>query len=386
MDDRMRGVRTLGVLLVTALVSLAVAACGSSSSNNSGQANSLLKQTFSGSHPVNSGNLSFSLTLTPSGSSTLKGPISLSFGGPFQSLGTGKLPKSNFNVSLSAEGKTDTLGLISTGTAGYVTLQGVSYQLPTTTFQKLESSFAGVASSPSGGSGSGALGKLGIHPLDWLSNPSVVGQQSLAGTNTTHIRATVNVSQLLADLDTFLQKASSVGVSGASKIPTSISPSTRSQIASEVQSPTFDVWTGNTDKTIRKLVIGLTLPVTGQISTLLGGLSSAGIALTMSYADLNQPQTITAPTAVRPFTEFESKLKTFLTAVEGSVSSAAGGALGSSTGSSSTSTGSTAAPSTTGSTGSSSSSKNVQRYSQCIINAHNDVSKMQQCASLINGQ
>jgi len=385
MDDRMRGMRTLGVVLAVALVSLVVAACGSSS-NNSGQASSLLKETFSGSHPVNSGNLNFSLTLTPSGSSTLKGPISLSFGGPFQSLGTGKLPKSNFNVSLSAEGKTDSLGLISTGTTGYVTLQGVSYQLPAATFQKLESSFAGVASSPSGGSGSGALGKLGIHPLDWLSDPSVVGQESVAGTDTTHIRATIDVSQLLADLDTFLQKASSVGVSGASKIPTSISPSTRSQIASEVQNPTFDMWTGNSDKTVRKLVIGLTLPVTGQVSALLGGLRSAGIALTMSYADLNQPQTISAPTTVRPFTEFESKLKTFLTAIEGSVSSAAGGALGSSTGSSSSSSGSTAAPSTTGSTGSSSSSKNVQRYSQCIINAHNDVSKMQQCASLINGQ
>lgn len=385
MDDRMRGVRRLGALLLLAFVSLAVAACGSSS-NTAGQAGPLLKDTFSGSHPVNSGNLNFSLTLTPSGSSTLKGPISLSFGGPFQSLGTGKLPKSNFNVSLSAEGKTDSLGLISTGTTGYVTLQGVSYQLPAATFQKLESSFAGVASSPSGGSGSGALGKLGIHPLDWLSDPSVVGQDSVAGTDTTHIRATINVSQLLADLDTFLQKASSVGVSGASKIPTSISPSTRSQIASAVQNPTFDVWTGNSDKTVRKLVIGLTLPVTGQVSTLLGGLSSAGIALTMSYGDLNQPQTISAPTTVRPFSEFESKLRTFLTAIEGSVSSAAGGALGSSTGSSSSSSGTTAAPSTTGSTGSSSSSKNVQRYSQCIINAHNDVAKMQQCASLINGQ
>jgi hypothetical protein len=383
MVERIRGWRAVGVVLAVALVSVAASACGSSS-NGSGNASSLLKQTFSGAHPVNSGNLSFSLTLTPSGSSTLTGPISLSFGGPFQSLGSGKLPKSDFDVSLSAQGKTDSLGLVSTGTAGYVTLQGVSYQLPTATFQKLESSFAGVASSPSGGSGSGALGKLGIHPLDWLSNPSVVGQDTVAGTTTTHIRATINVSQLLADLNTFLEKASSVGISSASKVSTSLSASTRSQIASEVQNPTFDVWTGNGDKTVRKLIIGLTLPVTGQISTLLGGMRTAGIALTMRYADLNQPQSISAPTTVRPFSEFQAKLKAFLTSVEGSVSSAAS-ASGSSTGASSSSTTSTT-PSATGSAGSSGSSKSVQRYSQCIINAHNDVAKMQQCASLINAQ
>ena len=91
----------------------------------------------------------------PSGSSTLNGPITLSFGGPFQSLGKGKLPKSNFNVSISALGKTGSLGILSTGTTGYVTLQGTSYQLPAATFQKLESSFAALASSPGGGSGSG---------------------------------------------------------------------------------------------------------------------------------------------------------------------------------------------------------------------------------------
>ena len=36
-------------------------------------------------------------------------------------------------------------------------------------------------------------------------------------------------------------------------------------------------------------------PVSGEISTLLGGMTSAGIGLTLQYADLNQPQTISAP-------------------------------------------------------------------------------------------
>ena len=83
---------------------LVLGACGSSGS--SGNASALLNQTFSGTHAVNSGNLSFSVTVNPSGSSTLRGPITLSFGGPFQSLGKGKLPASNFSISIGALGRT----------------------------------------------------------------------------------------------------------------------------------------------------------------------------------------------------------------------------------------------------------------------------------------
>ena len=163
-----RRVRGLSVPLAATFVAIAVAACGSSSSGGgSGNAQSLLKQTFSGSHTVNSGNLSFSLTIEPSGSSKLSGPITLSFGGPFQSLGKGKLPKSNFNVSISALGHTGTLGILSTGTSGYVSLDGTSYQLPQATFQKLESSFSSVGS----GSGSGPAREARDQPARLAHRP-----------------------------------------------------------------------------------------------------------------------------------------------------------------------------------------------------------------------
>jgi hypothetical protein len=368
MHDRIRGSRAACALLIAALASLAPSACGSSSSS-SGNATTLLKQTFGGAHSVTSGKLSFTLTVNPSGSRTLTGPISLSFGGPFQSPGAGKLPKSDFNVSISAQGKTGSLGILSTGTTGYVTSNGASYQLPAATFQRLEASFAQVASSPGGGSGSSTLSKLGIHPLSWLVNPAVVGTESISGADTTHIRAAVNVAALLADLETFLQKASSLGVTGAAKIPTSISQSTREKIAGEVQNPTFDVWTGTSDKTVRKLAINLTTPVTGQLSTALGGLRSAAIGLTMQYADLNQPQTISAPTNVRPYSEFATKLRTFLAPAQSSV----GGATG------------TASSSASATTTTTSASAKAQRYGQCIIAAHNDIAKMQRCAALVNG-
>ena len=353
MHHRTRGMR-IAVALLIAAASIALSACGSSSG---GDANSLLKQTFGGTHTVTSGNLTFSLTVNPSGSRTLSGPITLRFGGPFQSRGKGQLPASNFNISIAASGRSGSLGILSTGTSGYVTLQGTSYQLPAATFQKLESSFAQVASSPGGGSNGGTLSKLGIDPLHWLVNPAVVGHESFGGADTTHIRAGVNVAALLADINTFLEKASSLGVSGATKLPSSISDTTRSRIAGEVKNPTVDVWTGNSDKTVRKLSLALTVPVSGQVSSLLGGLRSAQIGLSLQYANLNQPQTIQPPPSVRPFTEFTTKLRSFLATVQGAT------AAGSST---------------------SASAASLQRYTRCVQAAQQNTAKMQRCASLLS--
>jgi hypothetical protein len=363
-----RPVFTRAMMVAAAtLAAVAVAGCGSSSGAGS-DPNKLLSQTFTGTHKVTSGNLDLTLTIDPSGSSVLSGPITISFGGPFQTRGAGKLPESNFTVSASALGRSVSLGIISTGINGYVTLQGTSYQLPTTTFQRLESSFAQLTSQPGTSSASGTFAKLGIHPLSWLRHPTIVGTENVGGAQTTHIHAGVNVSALLNDLNTVLERASSVGVSGTGSLRSGMSPATRQRIAGDIENPSFDVWTGASDKTIRRLTIGLTALVTGNLSSQLGGVRSADIGLTMVYGDLNQPQTIVAPKTVRPFSEFQSKVSAFVQSIQG----AAAGVLGSGSGNSSGA-----------SSGTSGMSTNVQRYSQCIQQAGGDVAKMQKCASLL---
>ena len=141
----------------------------------------------------------------------------------------------------------------------------------------------------------------------------------MAGTPTTHIRANVNVSTLLSDLSTLLQKASASGAAGTAAIPTTLSPATRQKIAAEVKHPTVDIWTGASDHTLRKLALNLNVPVSGQLSTLAGGLSSLGIGITLQYANLNQPQTVAAPTNVQPFAGFATKLKAILASVQSSL-------------------------------------------------------------------
>jgi len=375
-DKRIRGWCVFETLLVVSLASIALAACASSSSGgSSGDPSTLLKETFAGSHKINSGNLNLTLTVDPSGSSTLSGPITLSFGGPFQSLGTGKIPASNFNVSLSGMGNSGSLGIVSTGWNGYVTLQGIGYRLPKATFQRLESSFSQLGPQSGGNAkNSSTLSKLGIQPLDWLVNPTVVGTETVGGTATTHIHASVNVAAFLNDINTFLHKASSLGVPNTSGVTSGLSAATRAEIAKEIKNPTIDVWTGKGDKTLRKMTIGVLLAVSGQASTVLGGMRSADIGLTMQYANLNQQQTISAPKIVRPYSEFTSKVQSFLQSLQGSLGSAT---LPGSTGSGSSSgSGSAGAGITT----------SVQRYSKCVTAAGNDIAKMQRCASLLNAK
>lgn len=293
-------------LLIASLLSVTVAACG----GGSGQANRLLRQTFAGKHPVESGRLGVRLTVIPSGSSTSRGRITFSLAGPFQSLGPGRLPASAFSVSLAVMGTDAAATITSTGSTGYVTFQGQSYRLPQPTFQRLESTFAQLASASGRGSGSGMLGRLGIQPAHWLLHPQVVGQARIEGVKTTHIRSGINVAALLADVDAFLKRASSVGAGGAGVLPRGIPAAERHKLARQVKQPTVNVWTGVADKTLRRLEIDLTVPVDGQLSTLLGG--SAAIGLTMQYAGLNQPQNITVPTRVLPYGQFQAKLRVLL--------------------------------------------------------------------------
>lgn len=375
-DDRIRGIG-LAALLVAAL-GCSVSACASSSSAGSGgDAVRLLQQTFSSTHVVNSGNSSFTVTVDPTGSSTVTQPVVLSIGGPFESQGPGKLPRSDFTISIDAQGKRVSLSVLSTGSNGYVVFQGVDYQLPAATYEQLESSFSDLAASSGSRSGSGTLASLGIDPLRWLVDPSVVGTADVGGAQTTHIHAGVNVEVLLGDLGTLLQKASSLGVAvPGGALPSGIAPATTAKLAREVRNPSVDLWTGNSDKTLRRLTVGLTFPVSGQISDLLGGLRSAEITISLQYSDLNQPQSIAAPSSVQPFSAFESRASSLLAPIESAL--LGGLTLGAGSGA-----GAIPIPGSLGATDSGSAAR-VQSYSQCIAAADNDAAKLQKCASLLN--
>ena len=367
---------TFSVVALTVITTAALAGCGSGGSGSSktpsttASAQKLLRETFSGKHAVTSGQIELSVKVVPTGSSELTAPITVAFGGPFESASKGKLPQSDFTVEGSAQGHTGKLAIVSTGSAGYITVDGDSYQLPAASYAKLKSSLGSVSggsSSSSSTADSSMLSKLGIDPLSWLTKPQVVGPATVAGVKTDHITATVNVNGLLKDLDKLAGKASELGVKDASKLSGGISAADQAKIAAHIKSPSFDIWTGASGQTLRKLAVGVTIPVTGSLRTSLHGLSSLRITLSLQYADLNQPQTITAPAKVLPYSQFQTKIASVLEAVESGVT---GGNIVSGLGGTSTS---------------SNLSGVDKRYSECIVKAAGSVAQQQKCTAILGG-
>jgi len=373
---------TFLVVALTAITTVAVAGCGSSSPNASNASSStpgaqeLLRETFSGKHPVTSGQIELAVTVVPTGSSVLTAPITIAFGGPFESGTTGKLPRSDLTITASAQGRSGKLAIVSTGSAGYITINGDSYQLPAASYDKLKSGLSSVSGGSSTTttttSSSSVLSKLGVDPLSWLSDPRVIGHRSVGGVSTDQISAKVNVTGLLTDLDKLASKASSLGVTDASKLSGGLSASERATIAAHIKSPSVEIWTGTSDQTLRKFSVGLTVPVTGTLHKSLGGLTSVRITINLQYADLNQPQTITAPTKLLPYSQFQAKLASDLETIEGAGTGTQ------------TSTTTTAAQTSTTTTGSSLSGVE-KRYDKCISKAAGNVAKEQTCTSILGG-
>jgi hypothetical protein len=329
--------------------------------------------------------MSFSVEVMPRGSSTIKQPLELSFGGPFTRGGAGKPPESDFTITISGQGHHGSLQVISAGGKGYITVSGQSYELPASNFKSVES---GLGSLPSSGGTSGvktdtsALSKLGIHPLDWLSDPKIVMRKSsIGGGATTWIHATVDTTAMLQDLSKLLAKSGSLGIAGANSLPKSISATTRKRLAKALGSPTFNVWTGASDKILRNLIVRATIPITGQTRTGLGGTTSVVVTLAFGYTEVNQPQTITAPTSVEPYSVLRSKVAALLKEIEDALLTGSPTAGTTTTGT--TTTGTTTTGTTTSSIGTTTISGVTNRYSACISNAAGDVRKMLKCAPLL---
>jgi hypothetical protein len=283
----------VAVLAIALPIPAGIAACGSSSSNNENP-QQVLKETFNNPNKVTSGHLNVSLSGSAQG--TQSGSFTATIDGPFQgdASSPGTFPQLDLTAKVSASGAGQSISfdgsLITTKDNAYVEYQGQAYEVGTAIFKKFTQAYQRSAAQAQarGQSTSSIFKQFGIDPSTWLTNVTNEGTADVAGQSTIHIHGDADVPRILSDIQKIAQRA---GTTQA------LTPQQISQVQSAVKTASIDVYSGTSDKLLRKLALTLAIAPPASASS---QISSVNINFSVTLSDVNQPQTITAPSNTKP--------------------------------------------------------------------------------------
>jgi hypothetical protein len=353
--------RAAGAAAIAAAAALAVGGCGGG--GDDAGAKRLLDQAFR--QPIQSARVTVDLTIEVKGIEELKDPIRLKLTGPYQSGGEKRIPSFDWDVALSGGGQSISAGFLSTGRNVFVGFQGTHYELGEERVGQFNEQIG------SRGRGS-SLRQFGVDPTAWLSDARDEGSETVAGVDTTHVSAKVDVGRMLADLNKLVERAGS-SVTGAPP-PAQLTPEQRQQIEEVVEDPRFDVYVGKADKKIRRLSADLELSVPEEDRERVQGLEGGTIELTVVLAEVGKPQRVEAPRRARPLEELTSQL--------GGIGALSGG-VGPQNGTPPPTDGSPPPPQAPGS-GTSGEEQALERYSRCLEAADpSDLPAIERCSEVL---
>jgi hypothetical protein len=341
---------------VLALVALLVAGCGGDGGED---AQATIDKAFS--TPVESANLTLSLTAQVEGVAELEQPVEVKLSGPFQSNGDSKLPSLDWQASLSGAGQSFNGGVISTGDNAYVSFQGTNYEVG-------EAQIAQINEQLSTQTEGKTLADFGIDPKNWLTDPSVEGDEDVNGASTTHVTAGVDIEKMLSDLNTAAEQTSGAMGQTATQLP----QEQIDMIKEVVKEPTMDVYVGKDDDTLRRLNFSIDFEIPEDQRAQFDGATGGNLTFSLDLANVGEEQTIEAPQDARPLSELQGQL--------GGLSGGSGATPPDSSGSG----GSGSGGSGSGGSGDGPSSEDFEAYSKCLEQADpSNTAEIQKCAELL---
>jgi hypothetical protein len=253
----------------------AFAAAGCSHGVGSESAQEVLAQTSRNLGDIRSGDLALNLLFTANGGER----AGFDLEGPFQ-LRENEPAEAQFDYTQIAGEKTASQTFVLKDGKAYVTMRGVSYELP--------ASVANQVTSTLGSSG----GLATIDLTNWVQNPELSDGGEVGGTETDRIGGRLNVATVLSGL---VAIASQVG---RTTPLAPLSGANAEEVKNAVKDATIDVYTGKDDRLMRKLDVSIHFaPAAQKVKDLLG----ASIRFTMEISSPNEPVTIKAPPNPQPY-------------------------------------------------------------------------------------
>ena len=296
----MTRIRARVAILALILVLPAVAAgCGGDGGGGSEDPNQVLEQTFNNPTQITSGQLGISLDGSAEGEQS--GSLTATVEGPFQTDKADQtaFPQLDLSAQISASGQGQSFdfdgGLITTADNAFVEYQGQAYEIGSSLFQRFKSAYersVRQAQEQQGSQDASTIfDRLGIDPQDWLTNLSNEGDEDVEGTETIHIHGDADVEQIVSDLARIAQR-----VPGGTA--PNLDQAQLDQVKSAIQEASLDVYSGKDDHILRKLSVSLVIEPPASAGDT--GVSSVNVDFSVTLSDVNEPQTISAPSGAQP--------------------------------------------------------------------------------------
>jgi hypothetical protein len=296
-------IRTLvAVLAIVLPVLVVVTGCGGGSSSNNEDPQKVLDETFNNPTKITSGKLDISLDGSAEGEQS--GSFNATISGPFQAEENDPTAFPQFDLSADLSGSAGgpslsfSGSLIATKDNAYVEYQDQAYEVGADVFKQFTQAYAKAAKQNQAKQGNGSFfQRLGIDPSQWLTNVTNEGTTDVEGTDTIQVHGDANVAKIFSDLEKASQEAG-----GTSQ---QLTPDQIDMLKSAVKEASIDVYSGTDDHLLRKLALSLKIePPAGTGASV----SSVDVSFSIALSDVNQPQTISAPSNAKPISDLLNQL------------------------------------------------------------------------------
>jgi hypothetical protein len=200
---------------------------------------------------------------------------SLAVAGAYQGAARGELPLFEVDVRLQGGGEKLDAGFVSTGKKGWVTQGRVGYELPGASWEALTKVVRERA-------GSKPV-QLPLDPSQWVKDARSEGSERIDGVVTEHVSASVDAPAALRDV----MKLAGQNGQAQAVLPAGM----LDKVEKAVKRADFDVYVGREDRILRRLTAELEIAPRKE--------GAIKLAAVFNLSDVNEPQSIDAPTKVR---------------------------------------------------------------------------------------
>jgi hypothetical protein len=251
--------------------------------------------------PIESAHVNLDADLRVDGSPAVPVPIALRVAGPYRSGGGRTIPVFDLAVALTGAGRNVAGRLLSTGDNAFVLVQGIPYEIGRAEVAKANRRLAAGQAGPRPPS----LRQLGIEPLNWLVQPEDLGEEEIAGAETRHYGAKVDVVRLLDDLN----RAAGLAAQQIGRPPPPrLSPPQREQLRRIAREVTLDVFVGEEDGRIRRLAARAPFAVPPEGRAQAGGATGGVLTLSLQFSEVGRPVRVVPPPDPRPIEDLRRQI------------------------------------------------------------------------------